>query len=684
MCYIHESLDLEKVKKLSENSMLKVKPELFLEWHFQKNNELGFDIYKMKKGSNKKAWWICDKCKSKYDMHIYHRVNGSGCPYCRGMKANETNSLASLRPEIAMEWDHVKNIEFSPDNVVLNSNKKVWWVCPDCDSSYDMIISLRTGKDNCGCPYCAGHRVNETNSLSTKKPDISLEWDYEKNDNKLTPLSIYYRSRSKVWWVCPDCKSSYDMAVVNRTRNNQKCPYCHGLRVNNTNSLATVHPSLASQWHPTKNKKTAHDYTVNSGRKVWWLGDCGHEWEANIANRSNGANCPYCSGHKLLKGFNDMWTTNPTQASLLLNSEDGFRYTQYSRAKVDWQCPDCGEVLRQKSIGNVMNSGLSCPTCSNSMSLPESIMYHLLNTLNVEFLYNKSLAWSDSKRYDFYIPLLSTIIETHGGQHYKEIGRGRTLKEEQENDRYKHDMAIRNEISKYIVIDCKYNKFDYIKNNIINSDMSHLFDLITVNWELIEVKSKESLIKDIVKLWNDGIDTVEISKKIKLDPATIKKYIKKAAKLGWVEYSDKTKKEQVNTAKKPRKRKVVKIQNNKAITIYESIKEAAEENNVLSCDVINVCSGKNNSLKGINWMYHDDYIENGIRDFSDKKEKIVVQLSLDMKYIGEYPSITEAAKSLGKTSISGISACCKGGLKTAYGFIWMYRNDYLKWEIKEA
>ena len=62
------------------------------------------------------------------------------------------------------------------------------------------------------------------------------------------------------------------------------------------NSLIAINPKLARQWHPTKNGSlTPNDVMPYSHRKVWWLCEKGHEWEAKIDNRSNGKGCPYCS-----------------------------------------------------------------------------------------------------------------------------------------------------------------------------------------------------------------------------------------------------------------------------------------------------------------------------------------------------------------------------------------------------
>lgn len=63
------------------------------------------------------------------------------------------------------------------------------------------------------------------------------------------------------------------------------------------NDLATTNPDIAAEWHPTKNgdlKPT--DVVAGSNRKVWWLGKCGHEWEAPVSYRSRrGDGCPVCS-----------------------------------------------------------------------------------------------------------------------------------------------------------------------------------------------------------------------------------------------------------------------------------------------------------------------------------------------------------------------------------------------------
>ena len=43
------------------------------------------------------------------------------------------------------------------------------------------------------------------------------------------------------------------------------------------NDLATLHPALAKEWHPTKNGNLKPgDVSPGSSKKVWWLCSKGH------------------------------------------------------------------------------------------------------------------------------------------------------------------------------------------------------------------------------------------------------------------------------------------------------------------------------------------------------------------------------------------------------------------------
>lgn len=54
-------------------------------------------------------------------------------------------------------------------------------------------------------------------------------------------------------------------------------------------------------------------------------------------------------------------------------------------------------------------------------------------------------------------------------------------------------------------------------------------------------------------------------------------------------------------------------------------------------------------------------------------EKIVLQYDLDMNLLNEFKSLAEAARSLDGNH-GNISMCCQSKRKTAYKFIWKYKN----------
>jgi hypothetical protein len=46
----------------------------------------------------------------------------------RIVKADETNSLATLFPSLLKEWNAMKNGELTPKDVTPGSRKNVWWL----------------------------------------------------------------------------------------------------------------------------------------------------------------------------------------------------------------------------------------------------------------------------------------------------------------------------------------------------------------------------------------------------------------------------------------------------------------------------------------------------------------------------------------------------------------------------
>lgn len=109
---------------------------------------------KIFRASNDSYFWNCNKCGSEFTQNANTRTcYGCGCPYCSGMKVNETNSLLSINPEIATEWHPTKNGDLTPSGIHYYSNKYVWWKCIE-GHEWEAIVETRTQR-NYGCPTCA-------------------------------------------------------------------------------------------------------------------------------------------------------------------------------------------------------------------------------------------------------------------------------------------------------------------------------------------------------------------------------------------------------------------------------------------------------------------------------------------------------------------------------------------------
>ncbi|MCM3387344.1 zinc-ribbon domain-containing protein [Ureibacillus chungkukjangi] len=585
------------------------------------------------------------------------------------------NAMLKVRPDLWVEWDFSKNSVLEIYEITKGTHKKVWWVCPNCTSGYDMKISEKT--QGYKCPYCRGLRINETNSLASLRPDIAKDWNYEKN-GKLTPCKITCSSHKSVWWKCSSCNSDYDMKVYNKTSNNCNCPYCTGKRVNETNSLSSIRPDIAAEWHPTKNGSlTPHDVTCGSHRNIWWKCSKGHEWKTKVETRTknNGTNCPFCQEHcnQVLIGFNDMWTTNPELASLLANPEDGYKYMQSSSKKLDWECPDCGETVRGKSANNVKKQGINCGICKDNLSIGEKIIYSLLIANKHDFVFDGNFDWSKNRRYDFYLPKYNIIIELHGLQHYKQTDRasGRTLEEEQENDQYKYEMAVENGIESYIVIDCRKSDFNYIKENVLKSELVSLLNIDEGSFA--ELSFKSNLLTTMSwNLWNEGLSVTEIADKLKIYRNTITKYLILGSSLGKCNYN-------VNLKYENMKKRIVELDfKGNVLKTFNSVKDAErhyEKRIKITNYPFNIGRKANDSI----FVYEKEFVDykddllQEINQYNFKNN--ICQLNNDLNLVKLYTNLSEASKENG-FEFTNLYAVCNGRRNSAYGFRWMYRREY--------
>ena len=428
------------------NDLQTVNPTLAKEWNYEKN--IGLTPMDVRPNSDKKVWWVCNK-GHEWQATIGSRNRGNGCPVCHSEQNTsfpeyaivfylEKYGLETIHSykergyeldiyvpskKIAIEYDGyfwhqnkttqdlIKNRKCANDGIKLYRIRE--GLPPLNDSSIDYVVQ-RSQKDLSKTLKFLLSEITEANvdvdikrdniaienlreysekeiSILFSNPEIAKEWNYEKNGN-LKPEHFAANSHKKVWWKCP--KGHEWQATIKDRNNGNGCPYCSSkIVLNGFNDLQTINPALAKEWNYEKNNGlTPSDVTPNSSKKAWWKCNKGHEWQTSIADRNNGRECPYCAGKKILKGYNDLQTLNPTLASEWnFQRNNGLTpadVTPNSHKTVWWKCSEGHEW--QAIIGN-RHKGNGCPYCAGQKVLKGTNDLQTVNpTLANEWNYGKN------------------------------------------------------------------------------------------------------------------------------------------------------------------------------------------------------------------------------------------------------------------------------------------------------
>ena len=257
------------------------------------------------------------------------------------------------------------------------------------------------------------------------------EWDWiRNNDAALYPDMLTCGSDKKVWWICKN-GHSFCSPISNRAGLGNGCPYCANKKVlMGYNDLETINPILAKEWNYDKNiGLKPSDITAGSNKKVWWICNRGHEWQANIYNRNKGSGCPYCSGRKVIQGENDLQTVNPNLALEWDYEKNNdlvpTNISAGSNQKVWWICKK-GHSWYASPSGR-KNSG--CPTCSieKHTSFPEqAIFFYIKSIWHAESRYRLN-----RKELDIFIPELNIGIE-YDGEYYHRSDKAKLREKEKD------------------------------------------------------------------------------------------------------------------------------------------------------------------------------------------------------------------------------------------------------------
>ena len=150
--------------------------------------------------------------------------------------------------------------------------------------------------------------------------------------------------------------------------------------------LLKDNPVLMDQYDYEKNAGVNLDtITSGSSKKIWWICSKGHSFSQPVIKRRDYSHtCPYCSGKRVLVGFNDLETVNPKLAAEWHPELNGGLTAQmvveHSNKIVWWKCGVCGFEWNCKV--NDRSNGRGCPSCykaNRSRSFRENYSLSIAN-----------------------------------------------------------------------------------------------------------------------------------------------------------------------------------------------------------------------------------------------------------------------------------------------------------------
>lgn len=511
--------------------------------------------------------------------------------------------------------EHVKNGEieileeyggrFTPVRCICYVHNCTWYPVPS---------SLYMG---CGCPQCGSDKISQRISMSheefihkaskcnqyVKNGDIEIIGQYNGADN---PIECICHIHNFVFYPTPS-----------NLYRGQGCKKCGSDKT--ATARRTPHDEFIKKVNNLNNGVTVVGKYVNNNTNMEFMCEKGHVWSAVPSSILSGTGCPYCSGLRVIIGETSLWDTRPDVAILLEDSENGYKYSSGSGKKVNFICPDC-KSIQLKRIADVCADGLICSRCSDGISYAEKFMGNILEQLKIDFKKQITKAITGFEwikygyRYDFYIEVFDKkfFIETDGGLgHGNKTFHGEDDVDGVRRDLIKDQMAQEHDIQ-VIRIDCNYKKgerFEHIKKHIMSSQLSNLFDLSSINWELCDRQAQKKIVVQIASLYNDCYTMEEMIENLNYDKMAIQRWLRQAKKIGLCEYDAKELAKRNTDFKKTNTIVVNRYtQDSQYINSYNSLTEAAIDVGSSVGNICRACNNSNFSVRG--YKYYRAYDQN--------------------------------------------------------------------------
>ena len=551
--------------------------------------------------------------------------------------------MSKLNDLTGQKFGMLTVIKRGKDYISPKGNKRVQWLCKcDCGNKELILVASNnlTSKHtkSCGCLKEVSPRFNDITGKKFNRWNVLKRGKNSKTNNAR-------------WWCWCDCqkdlpKEDRKLHLLSTSQLNSKRTNSCGcyqrelfsiLKTNNKYSLKDHSVNNDDFWTykvgeniktNTGNIQITKRYYEDGNNIKSYIGKyyyyhcniCHYEsTDENIISESNlkqGHGCCCCGGKIVTsQSPNALSNAAPWLIPFLTDREDGNKYSIGSRIKISTTCINCN-FQEDKIINHMYRNGYHCKCCDDGYSIPEKFMMCLFDQLKIKYisqLSKKDFKWIGKYRYDFYLLDYNCIVETHGEQHYSETfgirGATKSLKEIRKTDRLKQELALKNGVEKYIIIDTRYSKKEWLQSNIEKSLTE--FDLSQIDYNKCMEFALKTRVKDVCEDYkNSKLSIKDLTQKYSLHSCTIRTYLKQGTDLNWCNYN--MNEEKLRARKNNKKcRRIKAYKNEEYLGEFDSIVSFVEYvfrvyNIKLSTGAVSdVCRGNNAHTKSFICAYID-------------------------------------------------------------------------------
>tara|TARA_R110000851_G_scaffold214241_3_gene366884 strand:+ start:421 stop:2175 length:1755 start_codon:yes stop_codon:yes gene_type:complete len=180
-------------KVVKSNCLATTHPDVIKYWHPSKNGNLTPNDFVS--GSEKKVWWKCEKGDDHEWLTTIYNVAElkTRCSVCINRTTVKSNSIGITHPKLANEWHASKNGSLTSFDVVVGSNKRVWWKCEKGDDHEWFSAPNTRLRKKTNCPYCT--------LTPQSKQELTITFELQSMFKDVNPKGFKTRIDGKLWTI---------------------------------------------------------------------------------------------------------------------------------------------------------------------------------------------------------------------------------------------------------------------------------------------------------------------------------------------------------------------------------------------------------------------------------------------------------------------------------------------------